>query len=63
MATAVSAADFVGSLGANTHFDFNVNGYQFVATVKASDSPRNRNNATFWQQVPQATGAKRIGGQ
>ena len=68
MVTAISAADFVGRLGVNTHIDFANYGYQNLSVVEASvnylglknlrDSPQAASDASSWLQVSQATGAK-----
>src|ERR1700755_2453046 len=68
MTTAVRAADFIGSLGINTHIDFASNGYENLATVEASinylglknirDSAQTATDVQTWLQVSQATGAK-----
>ena len=61
------AADFVGSLGVNTHIDFG-GSYANLATVEAAikylgienlrDSMQNPADLTSWQAVANATGAK-----
>ena len=66
--TAITASNFVNSLGINTHIDFNAYGYQNLATVEAAinylgvknirDSASNGSDASTWLQVAQATGAK-----
>ena len=64
---AISTTSFVQSLGVNTHIDFG-GGYANLQTVEAAisylgidnlrDSPGDPNDASLWQQVAQATGAK-----
>jgi len=68
MATAINAASFIDSLGINTHLDFATDGYQNLSTVESAirylglinlrDSAQAAGDATLWQQVAQATGAK-----
>jgi hypothetical protein len=71
MTTTVRAADFVGTLGINTHIDFAAYGYQNLSVVEASinylglknlrDSPQSVSDVGTggsWQQVAAATGAK-----
>src|SRR5690242_19889388 len=69
MTTAVSAADFIGTLGVNTHLDFGGSPYTTLplATVEANISylgvPTLRDSAgstdlTLWQEVSKATGVK-----
>jgi hypothetical protein len=62
------AADFIGTLGVNTHIDFANYGYQNLTVVEASinylglknlrDSPQFPSDLTTWKQVASATGAK-----
>src|SRR3954453_18261481 len=66
--TAVRTADFVGTLGINTHIDFADYGYQNLSVVEASirylgfknirDSAQTPTDAQTWLQVSQATGVK-----
>ena len=66
--TAISTESFVDSLGINTHLDFAAYGYENVGTVENAirylgvtnlrDSAQSPGDATLWQQVAQATGAK-----
>jgi hypothetical protein len=66
--TAISTSSFVNSLGVNTHIDFADYGYQNLAIVESAikylgltnlrDSAETASDATTWQQVAQATGAK-----
>lgn len=68
MANAVSAASFLGTLGVNTHLDFDAYGYQNLANVESDinylgvqiirDSAEVASDAQTWLQVAQATGAK-----
>src|ERR1700733_9982183 len=68
MANATSAAAFIGTLGINTHLDFDADGYQNLATVESDieylgvsiirDSAETATDAQTWLQVAQATGAK-----
>lgn len=68
MTTAITTASFVASLGINTHIDFDADGYQNLATVEAAinylglknirDSAQTAADASAWQQVAAATGAK-----
>ena len=68
MANATSAAAFIGTLGINTHLDFDTDGYQNLATVESDieylgvtiirDSAETATDAQTWLQVAQATGAK-----
>jgi hypothetical protein len=71
MTTTVRAADFIGTLGVNTHIDFAAYGYQNLSVVEASinylglknlrDSPQSMSDvgaSGTWQQVATATGAK-----
>src|ERR1700704_6041000 len=71
MTTTIRAADFVGTLGVNTHIDFATYGYQNLSIVEASinylglknlrDSPESTSDVGIngsWQQVATATGAK-----
>ena len=71
MTATMRAADFVGTLGVNTHIDFAAYGYQNLSVVEAAinylgvknlrDSPESTadvgSNGT-WLQVATATGAK-----
>ena len=66
--TATSAAAFVNSLGINTHLDFNAYGYDNIQATEQAirylgisnlrDSAQSPEDASLWQQVSQATGAK-----
>ena len=66
--TAISVYTFIDTIGVNTHIDFANYGYQNLAVVEASinylglknlrDSAQTAADATTWQQVAQATGAK-----
>jgi hypothetical protein len=68
MTTAISTTSFINSLGVNTHLDFNAYGYQDVSTTEAAinylglknlrDSAQSPNDASLWQQVSAATGAR-----
>jgi hypothetical protein len=68
MSTAITARSFINTLGINTHIDFAAYGYQNLATVESAieylgvinirDSAQNASDATAWQQVSLATGAK-----
>src|ERR1700722_103250 len=68
MANATSAAAFIGTLGINTHLDFDADGYQNLATVESDieylgvtiirDSAETAIDAQTWLQVAKATGAK-----
>lgn len=68
MATAVSAAAFIATLGINTHIDFDTDGYQNLANVESDieylgvkiirDSAETATDAQTWLAVSQATGAK-----
>ena len=68
MANAVSAAAFIGTLGINTHIDFNADGYQNLTNVENDinylgvkiirDSDENPSDAQTWLAVAQATGAR-----
>jgi len=68
MTTAISASDFVHTLGVNTHLDFAAYGYENVAAVESAirylglvnlrDSAEVPTDAALWQQVAQATGAE-----
>ena len=68
MANATSAAAFIGTLGINTHLDFDADGYQNLATVESDieylgvtiirDSAETATDAQTWLEVAQATGAK-----
>ena len=68
MAIAISATEFIGSLGVNTHIDFAAYGYQNLAMVESNinylgvktirDSAEVATDAQTWLQVAQATGAK-----
>ncbi len=65
---AASAESFVSTLGVNTHIDFDAYGYQNLSTLESNidylgvkilrDSAQSPTDATTWQQVAQATGAK-----
>src|SRR5690348_8414760 len=65
---ALSATDFVDTIGINTHFDFNAFGYQDLSTTEAAinylgiknlrDCAGNSSDLTTWQQVAAATGAR-----
>ena len=71
MTVTMRAADFIGTLGVNTHIDFAAYGYQNLSVVESAinylglknlrDSPETAadvgSNGT-WQQVATATGAK-----
>ena len=66
--TAISTDSFINTLGINTHIDFGNYGYQNLTTVETAikylgvtnlrDSAEIATDATTWQQVAQATGAK-----
>jgi hypothetical protein len=68
MTNAVSAAALLNTLGINTHLDFDIDGYQNLATVETNieylgvklirDSAETAADAQTWLQVAQATGAK-----
>ncbi|HEY1931240.1 MAG TPA: type I secretion C-terminal target domain-containing protein [Acetobacteraceae bacterium] len=68
MANAISAAAFIGTLGINTHIDFDADGYQNLTNVENDinylgvkiirDSDENPTDAQTWLAVAQATGAK-----
>jgi hypothetical protein len=71
MTATMRAADFIGTLGVNTHLDFANYGYQKLPVVEASinylglknlrDSPESSGDLGsngLWQQVAKATGAK-----
>src|SRR5690242_4609659 len=68
MAVAMRSADFIGSLGVNTHIDFASFGYQNLSTVASAisylgltnlrDSPQNPADIANWLHIAQATGAK-----
>jgi len=68
MTAAVRTADFIATLGVNTHIGSAADGYQNLSVVAASinylglknlrDSPLLASGATTWLQVAQATGAK-----
>jgi hypothetical protein len=68
VANAISAAAFIGTLGINTHIDFNAYGYQNLTNVENDinylgvkiirDSDENPADAQSWLAVAQATGAK-----
>ena len=66
--TAIRTGSFINTLGVNTHIDFATYGYQNLTVVADSinylgltnlrDSAQTASDATTWQQVAQATGAK-----
>ena len=66
--TAIRTGSFINTLGVNTHIDFAAYGYQNLTVVANSvkylgltnlrDSAQTASDATTWQQVAQATGAK-----
>src|SRR4051794_23854839 len=66
--TAITTSSLVNSLGVNTHIDFNAYGYENLGNVEAAinylglknirDSASNSSDASTWQHVAQATGAK-----
>src|ERR1019366_5684108 len=68
MANAISAAAFIGTLGINTHIDFEAYGYQNLTNVENDinylgvkiirDSAASPTDAQTWLAVAQATGAK-----
>lgn len=71
MATTIRSADFIGTLGVNTHIDFAAYGYQNLSVVEAAitylglqnlrDSPQSASDAGpqgSWQQVASQTHAK-----
>ena len=65
---AITAANFIDTIGINTHFDFNAYGYQNLSATEAAinylgiknlrDSGGNSSDLSTWQQVSAATGAK-----
>ena len=71
MPITVRSADFIGTLGVNTHIDFAAHGYQNLSVVEASinylglknlrDSPQSAGDVgpqCAWQQVVNQTHAK-----
>ena len=66
--TAIRTGSFINTLGVNTHIDFAAYGYQNLTVVANSvkylgltnlrDSAQTASDATTWQQVAQATGAR-----
>jgi len=68
MTNAISTTFLINSIGVNTHLDFNAYGYENVSTTEAAinylglknlrDSAQSPYDASLWQQVSAATGAK-----